>query len=63
MHIMYGEGEYMSRLIIDGNSVYELDDECFKQQQLEDEKKMEEDHPDSSNCQYEGKNGRKGPLH
>ncbi|MEG0804983.1 MAG: hypothetical protein RR364_01725 [Lachnospiraceae bacterium] len=53
----------MSRLIIDGNSVYELDDECFKQQQLEDEKKMEEDHPDSSNCQYEGKNGRKGPLH
>ena len=35
----------MGRLVIDGNSVYEIDEECESRKMMEDLKRAEENHP------------------
>ena len=35
----------MGRLVIDGNSVYEIDEECERKKMMEELKRAEENHP------------------
>ena len=35
----------MGRLVIDGNSVYEIDEECERKKMMDEQKRAEENHP------------------
>ena len=34
-----------TRLVIDGNAVYEIDEECERKKMMDEQKRVEENHP------------------
>ena len=50
----------MGRLVIDGNSVYEIDEECERKKMMDEQKRVEENHPTGKSGW--NKDGTKVPL-
>ncbi len=50
----------MGRLVIDGNSVYEIDEECERKKMMDEQKRVEENHPTGKSGW--NKDGAKVPL-
>ena len=49
-----------TRLVIDGNAVYEIDEECERKKMMDEQKRVEENHPTGKSGW--NKDGTKVPL-
>ena len=49
-----------TRLVIDGNAVYEIDEECERKKMMDEQKRVEENHPTGKSGW--NKDGAKVPL-